>query len=503
MEEKKSSTLNGAAVPDDVKGELALGETVSKQECQSELVSGSTAEPKLRLKIDFHVMPLVSIIYLLCFIDRANIGNARVAGLEKDLGMSGYQYNTCLSIFYISYILFEIPLNMCCKWIGPGWFIPVCCIGFGVCTIGTAYVKDFSQLCALRFLLGIFEAPMLPANAYYLSRWYRRSELTFRLSLFIISASLAGAFGGLLASVILRLPGIGSVHSWQMIFLIEGVVTVIVEFIALATLTDRPESAIWLTEEQKTLAADRVTSERIGTTEVIDQYTRKKFMAGITSPVAITTSIIFLLNNITVHGLSFFLPTIVQTIFPERTVTDQQLLTVPPYALGTVMCLIFCFLSWRLDKRGIFLIMFAPFSMIGYSMFLATSAAHVRYAATFLPVCGIFAYGAMTNSHVSANLVSDTARSSGIAFTVMISNFGGLISTWAFLPFDSPRYRIGNGLNLAAQSTIFILAVGKYFWIRTTNKKRASRNVEAELNGLSVAEIQDLDWHHPGFRFRN
>lgn len=136
--------------------------------------------------------------------------------------MSGYQYNACLSIFYISYITFEIPLNMVCKWIGPGWFIPICCIGFGICTIGTAFVNDFSQLCALRFLLGIFEAPMLPATVYYLSRWYRRSELTFRLSLFIISASLAGAFGGLLASAILRLPGVGSVHSWKMIFLIEG-----------------------------------------------------------------------------------------------------------------------------------------------------------------------------------------------------------------------------------------------------------------------------------------
>lgn len=271
----------------------------------------------------------------------------------------------------------------------------------------------------------------------------------------------------------------------------------------MGTLTDRPESARWLTEEQKTLANDRVKSERIATTEVVDKFTRAKLKRGLTSPIAITTAMIFLLNNITVQGLAFFLPTIVATIFPKRTVVDQQLLTVPPYALGTVMCLAICFLSYKLDKRGIFLILCAPFSMIGYSMFLATSAAHVRYAATFLPVCGIYAYGAMTTSHVSANLVSDTARSSGIAFTVMLSNFGSLISTWAFLPFDSPVYRIGNGLNLAAQSTMFILALGMYFWIKAENKKRDQRDVQAELAGLSLSEIQDLDWHHPGFRFRN
>jgi MFS family permease len=151
-----------------------------------------------------------------------SVGNAKIAGLEADLKMQGYDFNISLSIFYISYILFEIPLNLLCKRIGPGWFIPACCLGFGICTTCTAFVNDFSTLCGLRFLLGVFEAAMLPANVYYLSRWYRRSELTFRLSFVIISASLAGAFGGLLASAILRLESFGSLHSWRMIFAIEG-----------------------------------------------------------------------------------------------------------------------------------------------------------------------------------------------------------------------------------------------------------------------------------------
>ncbi|KAL5627190.1 hypothetical protein FOBRF1_001533 [Fusarium oxysporum] len=179
-------------------------------------------ESKLRWKMDLRILPTVTIIYLLCFIDRANIGNAKIAGLEADLKMQGYDFNVSLSIFYISYILFEIPLNLLCKRIGPGWFIPACCVGFGICTTCTAFVHDFSTLCGLRFLLGVFEAAMLPANVYYLSRWYRRSELTFRLSFVIISASLAGAFGGLLASAILRLQSFGSLHSWRMIFAIEG-----------------------------------------------------------------------------------------------------------------------------------------------------------------------------------------------------------------------------------------------------------------------------------------
>lgn len=113
-------------------------------------------------------------------------GNARLAGFEKDLHLQGYDYNTVLSIFYISYILFEIPATLCCKIIGPGWFLPATTLGFGICSVGTAFVHTRAQACAVRFCLGIFEAGVMPGCAYYLSRWYRSSELTFRLGLWIL-----------------------------------------------------------------------------------------------------------------------------------------------------------------------------------------------------------------------------------------------------------------------------------------------------------------------------
>ena len=156
------------------------------------------------------------------FIDRSNIGNARIAGLETDLGMEGYDYNKVLSIFYISFVLAEIPGNALCKYIGPGWFLPLAGLGFGAASIATAFVHNFSSLTGVRFLLGIFEGPMLPANVYYLSKWYRRDELTFRIAFFIIAAPLGGAFGGLLASAILRLDEIAGLHRWRMLFLVEG-----------------------------------------------------------------------------------------------------------------------------------------------------------------------------------------------------------------------------------------------------------------------------------------
>jgi MFS family permease len=149
------------------------------------------------------------------------VGNARLAGFEKDLHLKGYDYNTVLSIFYISYIIFEIPSNMACKWIGPGWYIPTISLGFGICSICTAFVNTIQSASGVRFLLGLFEAGMLPGIAYYMSRWYRRSELAFRLSLYIVMAPLAGAFGGLLASGILKLSHFGGLSKWRMIFAIE------------------------------------------------------------------------------------------------------------------------------------------------------------------------------------------------------------------------------------------------------------------------------------------
>lgn len=223
------------------------------------------AEARLRLKIDFYIVPTVALLYLFCFIDRANIGNARLAGLEEDLGMDpeSYDYSQLLSVFYISYIIFEIPCSLLNKWIGPGWFIPATTLGFGICSLGTAFVNTLPAACGVRFLLGVFEAGMLPGIAYYLSRWYRRSELALRLSLYIVMAPLAGAFGGLLASAILTLDSVGSLTSWRMIFVIEGIITCGLAIIAFFTLTDRPATARWLTPEEKDLAIARVKSERV------------------------------------------------------------------------------------------------------------------------------------------------------------------------------------------------------------------------------------------------
>ncbi|KAH0594826.1 hypothetical protein MHUMG1_07661 [Metarhizium humberi] len=436
------------------------------------------AEKKLRLKIDLYVVPSVAVIFLFCAIDRTNLGNARIAGLEADLGFTGYNYSEIMSIFYLSYILFEIPANLLCKSMGPGWFLPVATIFFGAVSLATAYVHNFAQMAGVRLLLGFFEAGILPGSP------------------------LAGAFGGLISSAILTLDSFVGLYTWRMIFAIEGILTICVGFIVLFTLTDRPETARWLSQGEKELALARVKSERVGQIAVLDKIDKKKLLRGITSPVTISMSFLFLLNNITVQSLAFFLPTIVRTIYRSHTTVQQQLLTAPPYLVGVIFMLPLPFLSWRYDRRQIFLMLSAPAVILGYCMFLGSKAQAVRYSATFILAATVFAQGPLCNAQVSANVVGDTARSAAIGINVMMGNTGGLISSWAFLPWDAPDFRIGNGLNLATATTFLVVASLTLVWMKRDNKAREQRNAEEELRDLSQEEIEDLDWKHPEFRWK-
>jgi Na+/melibiose symporter-like transporter len=200
-----------------------------------------------------------------------------------------------------------------------------------------------------------------------------------------------------------------------MIFGIEGIATIGLSLIAFFTLTDRPHTARWLTQAEKDLAIARVKSERVAQTHVLDPMDKTKLLRGILNPITLSTGLIFCLNNITVQGLAFFAPTIVKTIYPDETVVMQQLYTVPPYVVGGFFTLLVPLISWKTDKRQIFMIASAPAVMAGYIMFLASEDPQVRYGATFLVAMSSFVLGPTVNAQVSANVVSDTARSSAIS----------------------------------------------------------------------------------------
>lgn len=255
---------------------------------------------------------------------------------------------------------------------------------------------------------------MMPGIAYYLSRWYRHAELSFRLGMYMVMASLAGAFGGLFASGILSLDRFGSLTQWRMIFGIEGIITIGLSLLTVLLLTDSPTSARWLSDEEKTLAVERVRSERLAQEEVVDKMNKTKLKNGLINPITISTAFIFLLDNIVVLGISFFLPTIVRSIYPDVTRVHQQLLTVPPYMVASFFILLMTWLASYYDTRQIFLFLSCPLVITGYAILLKSTNDSVRYGAIFLTASSAFIPGALSNAQVSANTVSDTSRSIAI-----------------------------------------------------------------------------------------
>ena len=157
---------------------------------------------------------------LLSFIDRVNIGNARVAGLQKDLKMTDFQYSLALTITFIPYIVVEIPAGLIVKRVGANNLLPVLATLWGLVTTLQGLVTSYPGLLAARFFLGLVEGGLLPGIVLVMSRFYKRDQLQLRLALLFTAASLTGAFSGLLASAIVGMDGLAGHKGWQWIFIL-------------------------------------------------------------------------------------------------------------------------------------------------------------------------------------------------------------------------------------------------------------------------------------------
>jgi hypothetical protein len=211
-------------------------------------------EARVRRKLDTHLIPLLSALYLLAFLDRSNIGNARIAGMENDLRLTSDKYEWLLTIFYISYIVFA-PLALMWKVVPPHIWAAFCVLGWGVLSTVQAATQNWAGMMALRFLMGVFEIAYGPGVPYLLSFFYLRHELGLRAGLFLSAAPLANTFAGALAYGITS--GSPAFAKWRVLFLVEGLPTVCMAVVAFFFLPDSPGTAKFLTEEEKDVARRR------------------------------------------------------------------------------------------------------------------------------------------------------------------------------------------------------------------------------------------------------
>lgn len=223
----------------------------TKQVYRPEIDTSGIDEKKLMRKVDWHVIPWLALLYLLSYLDRGNVGNARLYNLERDLGINDNQYFIALTLFFFPYSLFEPASNVLLRRLKPSIWLSTMMVLWGVVMVLHGVIHNYGGLIALRLLLGLMEAGLYPGIVFYISSWYKRSETGTKVAIFFSSATVAGAFSGLLAAAIANMDGVGGKPGWAWIFILEGLITVVAGGISYFFIQDFPDTAAFLSEKER------------------------------------------------------------------------------------------------------------------------------------------------------------------------------------------------------------------------------------------------------------
>ncbi|ETW81272.1 major facilitator superfamily [Heterobasidion irregulare TC 32-1] len=228
------------------------------------------AQAAVMTKIDLMIIPLVGIIYFVSFLDRANIGNARIAGIQKDLNMTDHQFSVSLTIFYVPYAMVEIPVNLVMRRFGANITIPLMVVLWGFSGACQGAVTSYGGLIACRFFLGMAEGGLFSGLVLYLSNFYPRHSLQLRLLMMFSMTSLVGAFSGLLVAAIEDMDGLRGLEAergYSCWCVIEEVFTVLCGILGFFLLPREPSKLRWLTRHEKAVYVDMLREDWSGDAE--------------------------------------------------------------------------------------------------------------------------------------------------------------------------------------------------------------------------------------------
>ncbi|KAJ7255723.1 major facilitator superfamily domain-containing protein [Mycena rebaudengoi] len=454
-------------------------------------------EKRILWKMDIRILPAFSLLYLFSFLDRTAIGNAAIAGLKPDLKLTDTQYTTCLITFFILYGLFEVPSNLMLKKFGARTWIPGIMFCWGLIMMCTGFVKNFQGLLACRILLGAFEAGLFPGVTYYLTCWYRRHESQLRIGIFFSAATVAGAFGGLVAYGLSKHKTAG-LAGWRWIFIVEGILTIAVAILANFMITDYPREAKYLTREEADIVEHRVKYDGISI-PMDDSFKTKYVVAGLKDIKWMINFFIYVGVLTPVYSIALFLPTIIRGM--GYTVVNAQLLTVPVYTFAALCVVAFAFASDHMKLRAPFVIGPIIISLIGYAILYKATAIGVRYFATFLAALG--AYGAFPAvvTILTNNVCGKTKRSVEIGIQVGIGGMCGMISSSIFPAKDGPHFRPGILINMCLICGAVLATCIMTLWLKYQNGRKEAMIASGEAAKLTPEQQAELGDDSPFFKY--
>ncbi|KAI0689566.1 MFS general substrate transporter [Cytidiella melzeri] len=429
----------------------------------------SVDERKLIRRIDWHVVPWLAVLYLLNFLDRGNIGNARLYNIQSDLHITDKQYLIALTVFFFPYALFEPPSNVALRKLRPSRWLSFIMLVWGLAMTFHGLVRNYAGLVGLRVLLGLAEAGLYPGVVFYLSCWYRRCELGTRVAVFFSSATVAGAFSGLLAAAIHNMDGIGGKPGWAWIFILEGIFTVLCAVASFFILEDFPETAKFLSDTERVWVIRRLQAD-MKLSAAGESFNIKYVWQSLKDWKTWIAMGIYMGFDGPLFAFSLFTPTIINQLSFEATAAN--LLSVPVYAWACLVTVGIGFLGDRIGHRGILNLMLFGTGLVGYIILIASSTPSLSYFATYLAAAAIYPTIPNSVAWVSSNVEGSYKRSATLGMAIGWGNLNGAVTSNVYRAVDKPWYRLGHGIVLAYIAIGWLSSALFLFLLQRENKKR-------------------------------
>ena len=374
-------------------------------------------------KIYIRLLPFAILSYFLAYVDRINVSFAALT-MRGDLKMSATAYGFALGTFYWAYFIFEVPSNIAMEKVGARLWIARIMITWGLLAGATAFVTGSTSFGVLRFLLGAAEAGFFPGIVLYFTYWFPSYHHARIVSGFLIGLPIAVAAGAPLSTGLLELDGLLGLRGWQIMFLAEGIPTFVIGIVTLFVLTDKPEQAKFLTQDEKAWLRARLDAERTAK-ESVRTFT---LWQSLIDPKVLLLSLNYLGIVTASLGMLFFIPQIIKSIGVTSNMTVGWL-TMVPYICGGIGLVVWGFVSDRMNERRWNLLVACIVSTAGLVM--AGMTMGTWWALVGMSIAAVGFYGTKGPFWAMPPMfLTGTAAAAAIAWINSIGNLGGFFGPW-------------------------------------------------------------------------
>ncbi|KAH8666868.1 major facilitator superfamily transporter [Xylariales sp. PMI_506] len=450
----------------------------------------------LNRKLDVALLPLLSLIYLCNGLDRGNVGNAQTQGFTHDIGAAPDDLNLAVSLFFITFVLFQ-PLSAAIgRWLGAERWIPLLTFCWGIVTVTQAFIRGKGALIATRLLIGALEAGFYPTAVSYLSSFYPRFDLAVRVGLFYGQYAVAGAFSSSIAFGIFQINR-GPLHNWQYLFLIEGALTCIVALVAWAWLPAGPGSAWFFSGEERLYAVRRMQQDHelhvaednsLADGGVKSRLTRRDVYETLRDWKLWYVLICNICASVPNQAFSVFLPLVVQGLGYSS--VQANLMAVPPYVCGAVGLYMFAYSSDRRKERGYHIVAGISIGLVGLVVLVLIDSSQGKYAGLCIFLFGSYISAPLTVAWLSGNTPEPGKRSLVLGVNGF-GNIAGVIGAQLYRQKYAPTYKIPFYVTLGFVATALLGYLTYRFTLATVNRRRLA------IRRSSTAEIIERELIDP------